>query len=144
MHVSSKLVLGGKAGLLCPVPSLSGVLGENRVSPRPCLEPTSPSGPGANPHPPPLGLEADPGGRARAQAAKPEGMFGRQSADAALGREQTEAVCLGVICSFSEEPHPGAPEQAERRQGGQGSGAQAGGLSRGPQGGTPSSAPPPV
>ena len=114
------------------------------MSPRPCLEPTSPSGPGANPptsgfgSTPPLGPE----GRARAQAAKPEGMFGRQSADAALGREQTEAVCLGVICSFSEDPRPGAPERAERRQGGQAGGAQAGGLSGGPRGGTPSSAPP--
>lgn len=94
--------------------------------------------------PPPLGLEAAPGGRARVQAAKPEGMFGRQSADAAPGREQTEAVCLGVVCSFSEEPRPGAPERVERRWGRQGGGAQAGGLSHGPRGGTPSSAPPPV
>lgn len=65
-----------------------------------------------------------------------------QSADAAPGREQTEAVCLGVICSFSEEPRPGAPERAERRRGRQGGSAQGGGLSHGARGGTPSSAPP--
>lgn len=41
VHVYSKPGPGG--------PSLSGVLGENQVSPQPCLLPTSPSGPGANP-----------------------------------------------------------------------------------------------
>lgn len=60
-----------------------------------------------------------------------------QSADAAPGREQTEAVCLRVICSFSEEPRPGAPERAERRRGRQGGGTQAGGLSHGARVGPP-------
>lgn len=41
--------------------------------------------------------------RAEGKATKPKGMFGKQSADAAQGRKQTEAPCLGVICLFIKE-----------------------------------------
>lgn len=39
--------------------------------------------------------------RAKAKAAKPQGMFGKQSAEAAPGRKQTEAACFRVVCLFT-------------------------------------------
>lgn len=58
--------------------------------------------------------------RAKANAAKPQGMFGKQNADAAPGRKQTEAACLGVICVFAEEPSLGNWKERGRRWGGEG------------------------
>lgn len=73
---------------------------------RPYLGSTSSSVPRG--YPLPLGLEA------ACEKGQSEGRKTQrnvwQSADAALGREQMEAICLGVICSFTEESHPGTLE----------------------------------
>lgn len=58
--------------------------------------------------------------RAEGKATKPKGMFGKQSADAAQGRKQTEAPCLGVICLFIKESSE--RDWDERGQSGVGSG----------------------
>lgn len=70
---------------------LFGMVGGKHWAPQPSLGPVAASANWGLSLP--LGPEAAPVRRAKAKAAKPQRMFGKQSADAARGRKQTEAAC---------------------------------------------------
>ena len=57
---------------------------------------------------PTFGIGSSPEEKGPAEATKPQGMFGRQGAQAEPGREQAEATCPGADCSSAEGARPAA------------------------------------